>query len=108
MLDQTMIVVLSEMSRTPKLNGTEGKDHWQFTSALMIGARVRGGTVLGGTDDLQTGLKVDYSTGLPLDGADELKAGNLGAGLIQIAGIDPALFLGPDVTPFTAFVTPAA
>ena len=28
MLDDTLVVVLSEFTRTPKLNSTNGKDHW--------------------------------------------------------------------------------
>ncbi|HMJ16643.1 MAG TPA: DUF1501 domain-containing protein, partial [Polyangiaceae bacterium] len=42
LLSRTVVVVLSEMGRTPKLNAGGGKDHWPVTSALVFGAGVRG------------------------------------------------------------------
>lgn len=104
LLDQTTLVVLSEMGRTPKLNGTDGKDHWQFTTALMVGAQVKGATVLGGTDDRQNGLKVDYSTGLPDAAGEEVTPLNLGSSLLELLGIDPAIVLGTNVRPFRAWI----
>ena len=32
--EETVVVVLSEMGRTPGINGTDGKDHWPWTSAM--------------------------------------------------------------------------
>jgi hypothetical protein len=40
--DETLVVVLSEMARTPNLNATNGKDHWPHTSALLIGPGITG------------------------------------------------------------------
>ena len=40
---ETMVVVMSEMGRTPKLNPANGKDHWPYTSILMVGAGLDGG-----------------------------------------------------------------
>lgn len=84
LLDQTTIVVLSEMGRTPLLNRLGGKDHWTWTSALLIGAGVRGGTTVGGFTETLTGQAVS----LP-EGATTLTAAHLGATLLQIAGVDP-------------------
>jgi hypothetical protein len=50
-LDRTLVVVLSEMGRTPLRNEAGGKDHWPVTSALVFGVGVHGGRVLGGTDE---------------------------------------------------------
>jgi len=43
--DETVVVVLSEMGRTPKLNGKNGKDHWPFTSVMLVGPNITGDRV---------------------------------------------------------------
>jgi uncharacterized protein (DUF1501 family) len=50
MLDETTIVFCSEFGRTPELNGDNGKDHHPWTSMILVGKRVRGGTTVGMTD----------------------------------------------------------
>jgi hypothetical protein len=51
MLDETLVVVTSEMGRTPRVNGAGGRDHWTFCySMFMAGAGIRGGTVCGESD----------------------------------------------------------
>lgn len=53
MLDQTMVMVLGEFGRTPKVNNESGRDHWGpcFTG-LFAGAGVLGGKVVGHSDDI--------------------------------------------------------
>src|SRR5262249_35153801 len=65
LLDETTVVYCSEFGRTPQLNGDNGKDHHPWTSMLLVGKRVRGGTVLGRTDGNQEGVKVNFDTGQP-------------------------------------------
>lgn len=103
LFDQTTIVVMSEMGRTPKLNGSNGKDHWSTTSVMMVGGQVAGGRVLGGTDDNQNALPVDYGTGTVNAAGEEIRAANLGAALLLKAGVNPASFLQEQVRPFEAF-----
>jgi hypothetical protein len=51
LLDETLIVVLSEMGRTPKVNGSGGRDHWTYCySVFLAGAGIRGGSVYGSSD----------------------------------------------------------
>jgi len=51
MLDNTMVVVLGEFGRTPKINKDAGRDHWPHAmSVLMAGAGIPGGQVVGATD----------------------------------------------------------
>lgn len=51
MLDETLVVVLGEFGRTPKINKDAGRDHWSNAmSVMMAGAGVPGGTVVGATD----------------------------------------------------------
>ncbi|MCA9431389.1 MAG: DUF1501 domain-containing protein, partial [Candidatus Omnitrophica bacterium] len=105
LLDQTTVIVMSEFGRTPKLNGSNGKDHWADTSVMAIGGGVLGGRVLGGTDDYQKSLEVDYSTGLvdPSGAGKEIKPINIGAALLEMAGLNPSSFLPSDIQPFNAF-----
>ena len=51
LLDETLVVCLGEMGRTPQLNRTGGRDHWSMLfPALLAGAGIRGGSVHGQTD----------------------------------------------------------
>jgi hypothetical protein len=51
LLEETMVVVVGEFGRTPKINATQGRDHWGFAqSALLAGGGIRGGQVYGATD----------------------------------------------------------
>lgn len=51
MLDETLVVCLGEMGRTPTGNANWGRDHWStLFPAVIAGAGVRGGIVHGQTD----------------------------------------------------------
>jgi hypothetical protein len=51
LLDETLVVVMGEMGRTPKINKDAGRDHWTHCySVLLAGGGVRGGRVLGASD----------------------------------------------------------
>ncbi len=101
MLDDTVVVVVSEMGRTPKLNSGGGKDHWPVTSAIVLGGGLPGGRVLGGTDDGQLGIPVDLSTGAPNPDGSLIQYGNFAAGLLEAVGVDVETYL-PGVEPFRA------
>ena len=50
-LDDTLVVVMGEFGRTPKINGGAGRDHWaQCQSILLAGAGITGGSVHGASD----------------------------------------------------------
>jgi len=53
MLDETLVVVMSDMGRTPKVNSKQaGRDHWTFCySVLLAGAGIRGGMAYGESDE---------------------------------------------------------
>jgi hypothetical protein len=52
LLDSTLVVVTGEFGRTPKINKRAGRDHWpRAMFVLMAGGGVRGGQVLGASDD---------------------------------------------------------
>ena len=51
LLETTLVVVMGEFGRTPKINKDAGRDHYPSAgSVLMAGAGVNGGTVIGATD----------------------------------------------------------
>lgn len=51
LLDETLVVVLGEFGRTPKVNERGGRDHWaNAMSVLFAGAGCPGGEVVGATD----------------------------------------------------------
>lgn len=51
LLDETLVVVMSEMGRTPRVNGAGGRDHWTYCYSVMLaGAGIRGGSVYGASD----------------------------------------------------------
>ena len=51
LLESTLVVVLGEFGRTPKINKDAGRDHWSNAmSVLVAGAQTPGGTIVGATD----------------------------------------------------------
>lgn len=51
LLDSTMVVLLGEFGRTPKVNKDAGRDHWPGAmSVLMAGAGIPRGHIIGATD----------------------------------------------------------
>ena len=51
LLDETLVVVMGEFGRTPKLNVAGGRDHWpRVFSVLLAGGGVPGGQVIGASD----------------------------------------------------------
>lgn len=93
LLDETVICVLSEMGRTPALNGFAGKDHWPYTSVMLVGAGLAGDRVVGGFDDNFYGRNVDPASGDVSDSAQVLSSEAIGATLLALADMDPAEYV---------------
>ena len=50
-LEKTLIVVLSEFGRTPRINDGGGRDHWaRVFSCMMAGGGIKGGSIIGASD----------------------------------------------------------
>jgi len=60
--EQLVIVIQSEMGRTPTYNQGNGKDHWSIGSIQFIGRGIQGNRVLGATDDKQFTIPIDPQT----------------------------------------------
>ena len=51
LLDETLVMVSSEFGRTPKINGTAGRDHWpKVFSVVLAGGGVKRGTIYGASN----------------------------------------------------------
>jgi hypothetical protein len=51
LLDTTLVVMMGEMGRTPRINAQAGRDHWSMVqSVLLAGGGIRPGQVVGATD----------------------------------------------------------
>ena len=78
LLDETLVVVMGEFGRTPKINANGGRDHWGHVfSFAMAGAGIRGGQVIGASD--RNGA---YPATTPVTGGD------FTATLFHLLGID--------------------
>lgn len=102
LLDRTLVLVLSEMGRAPALNAADGKDHWPYTSALLVGAGVAGGQVIGGTDARMVGRRIDLATGALDEGGQRPGPANLLASVVEAFDGDPTALWG-EATPLGAW-----
>lgn len=51
LLDSTLVCIASEFGRTPKINGTAGRDHWpKVFSVVLAGGGIKRGIVYGKSD----------------------------------------------------------
>jgi uncharacterized protein (DUF1501 family) len=79
LLDSTLVVVNTEFGRTPKINGTAGRDHWpKVFSIALAGGGVKRGYVHGSSD--ATGGEPD---------SDPLSVEDYAATIFHQIGIDP-------------------
>ncbi len=70
--DKLVVVIQSEMGRTPTYNKGNGKDHWSIGSVMFLGPGIKGNRVIGATDDKQFGVNLNPAT-LALDKEKGLK-----------------------------------
>jgi hypothetical protein len=51
LLDDTLVIVMGEFGRSPRINKHAGRDHWPHVQSIVLaGAGIRGGTVFGASD----------------------------------------------------------
>jgi Protein of unknown function (DUF1501) len=78
-LDETLVVVMGEFGRTPKINAAAGRDHWgSCQSVLLAGGGVQGGLVLGSSDKIGA-----FPATQPVDPTD------IHATMFHCLGLDP-------------------
>ncbi len=85
LLDETLVLAVGEMGRTPQANPCWGRGHWStLFPALLAGAGIRGGTTYGNSDK-DAAYPVDHP----------VSPEQLAASVYHLLGIDPGLRL-PD------------
>jgi hypothetical protein len=78
-LEETLVVVMGEFGRTPRINKDAGRDHWGLCqSVLVAGGGIRGGQVYGSSDRIGAYPALD-----PVDPVD------LHATVYHCMGLDP-------------------
>src|SRR5438093_566094 len=81
LLEETLVLVTSEMGRTPHVNGNAGRDHWTFCyGSMLAGAGIKGGSVVGASD-----ARAAYVKDRPVSTAE------ICATVYQLLGIDPEM-----------------
>jgi hypothetical protein len=79
LLEETLIVVMGEFGRTPRINAQAGRDHWgSCSSVVLAGGGICGGVVHGSSDRLGA-----YPTSEAVDPVD------VQATLFHCMGLDP-------------------
>jgi uncharacterized protein (DUF1501 family) len=86
LLDETLVVMMGEMGRTPRINAQAGRDHWSMAQTIIFaGGGTKPGQVIGATDKHATA-----PTENPVSVNDLLRT------ISVLMGIDPdRTFLGP-------------
>ena len=64
--DKLVVIIQSEMGRTPNYNNGNGKDHWSISSIMFLGPGIVGNRLIGATDEKQQLVPIDPQT-LKLD-----------------------------------------
>jgi hypothetical protein len=80
LLEETLVIVMGEFGRSPRINGKGGREHWpQVQSILLAGAGIAAGTVYGSSDP-----HGGYPAELPVSPSD------LTATFLHLLGVPPA------------------
>lgn len=60
--EKLVVIIQSEMGRTPSYNKGNGKDHWSIGSIMFMGEGIRGNRVIGATDEKQFSIPINSGT----------------------------------------------
>jgi hypothetical protein len=86
--DQLVVVIQSEMGRTPNYNAGNGKDHWSIGSALFLGRGIKGNRLVGATDEKQFAVPLDpRALKTAKDGGIRVRPEHVHEALRELAGI---------------------
>jgi uncharacterized protein (DUF1501 family) len=89
MLESTLVVVMSEFGRTPKINDRYGRDHWSKAwSVALAGCGIKGGAVVGKTNANGTAVT-----------DRQVNGGHLFHTYLRAVGLNPAKNFYPNERP---------
>lgn len=86
--EKIVMVIQSEMGRTPTYNNGDGKDHWSIGSIMFLGHGIQGDRTIGSTDEGQMPVPIDPKTlsSKPKDGL-RVRPEHIQIALRELAGI---------------------
>ncbi len=91
--DKLIVIVQSEMGRTPTYNKGNGKDHWSIGSIMFMGPGIKGNRVIGATDEKQFLVPVNpKSLSTDKENGIRVRPEHIHASLREFAGIDQHAF----------------
>jgi Protein of unknown function (DUF1501) len=80
LLESTLVVAQGEFGRSPRINGSAGRDHWPHVySVILAGGGIQGGRVLGSSDKIGA-----------YPATDPVSPGDLAATIFSSFGVDPS------------------
>lgn len=91
--DKLIVIIQSEMGRTPTYNKGNGKDHWSIGSIMFMGPGIKGNRVVGATDEKQFLVPMDpKSLSSEEESGIRVRPEHIHTSLRQFAGIDKHAF----------------
>lgn len=97
-LDHTTVVGFSEFCRAPLFNAYNGRDHHQISSLMLVGAGVRGNTLVGASSDIgMTAVPWDLVNNRPSESGVVMTPAHVAVTLMASAGLETARFREPPI-----------
>lgn len=91
--DKLVVIIQSEMGRTPNYNNGNGKDHWSIGSIMFLGTGIKGNRVIGATDEKQQLVPIDPKTlAIDKDQGIRVRPEHIHLALRQFAGVQDHAF----------------
>ncbi len=91
--DKLVVIIQSEMGRTPNYNNGHGKDHWSISSIMFLGPGISGNRVIGATDEKQQLVPINPGS-LAIDNVDGIRVRpeHIHLALREFAGVQDHAF----------------
>ena len=91
--EKLVVIIQSEMGRTPNYNNGNGKDHWSIGSIMFLGKGIGGNRVIGATDEEQRLIPINART-LSIDKKEGIRVRpeHIHLALREFAGIENHAF----------------
>lgn len=83
-LNSTLIVLYSDFGRTPRVNGSNGRDHWPVGGAMMIGGGIAGGRAVGSTNANLLAENINLSSGAIQANGEQINPTHLAGSVIAL------------------------
>jgi hypothetical protein len=91
--EKMVVVIQSEMGRTPTYNKGNGKDHWSIGSMMFLGRGIKGDRVVGATDEKQFLVPVNPKTlALDKEKGIRIRPEHVHQALRELAGVQDHAF----------------